>query len=136
LKYDAILYSLKVSLTTVLAAPVVTFGFAAIEAGEGNSHFLNFMILIAYYGLIYTLPPFVLILILSWLFTNRTFPVYKVKGILSVVALVLIFAVPNPMPLSEDFVLVSIYALVTLTCIWIYRLKRLETIETKNLDPQ
>lgn len=40
------------------------------------------------------------------------------------------------MPLSEDVVLVSIYALVTLTCIWIYRFKRLETIEAKNLDPQ
>jgi hypothetical protein len=79
LKYAAILYSLQVSLTTVLAAPVITFGFAAIEAGEGKGHFLNFMILIAYYGLIYTLPPFVLILILSWLFTNRTFLFIKSK---------------------------------------------------------
>jgi len=132
MKNHALLYCLKVFLTTVLITPIVTFGYAAISAGEGNPHFLNYMMLIAYYGLIYTIPSFALLIILSLLLINRPISIYIIKGLISIAVLMLIFSVPNPMPWAEDFVLASIYSLVTMTFIWIYRLKSLSNTKVKN----
>ena len=118
---STLLYCLKIFVTTVLIVPITTFGLAAINTGQGNRHFLNFMILIAYYGLIYTIPSFVLTFIIVWSLSKQHLSFYVIKGILSITIFVLMYSVPNPMPLAEDFVLVSIYYAITLACIWIYK---------------
>ena len=131
----ALIYSLKVWLTSVILSPLFATIYSLIHGFKAPNETAILIVLVIFYGLVCSIPCFLSMLLVIWILNKYALvmkPIYQ-KIILSVLSVPAIFLMLKlALPYSYLSFKASCAA-ATLVCIWIYRLKPLN--QEKNNPP-
>jgi len=120
---QALIYSLKVWLTSAFIGPFLLVGCEVAETGQANSDMFSFTFAIMVFGTLYSIPCFLILLLVVWVLGRFKLSVIAKKVIASCVSVLMIVLLTKAVfPNAQDHTLVIIYSAITVAGIWFYKL--------------
>src|SRR3569832_627648 len=123
---QALIYSIKVWLTSaVLGAVLISvWGLITKPGQEPAIDLVGFAVFSFGYGLMYSIPLFVLMTICTWILLRLSWEVWKVKLVLSSVGIITTVCLMTMIfPFMKSPVLPVCYTAASVATIWLYKLK-------------
>ena len=133
----ALVYSLKVWLTSALIGPLLLVGFMVVQTSHTDKDLVGFTLAIMLFGTIYSIPCFLILLLLVWILGKFKLGIIAKKIIASGVSILMIVLLTKIVfSYAQDHTLLTIYSAITVAGIWLYELGTIpeETPETTNAD--
>ncbi|MGZ3943676.1 MAG: hypothetical protein ACXVJB_01980 [Mucilaginibacter sp.] len=120
---QALIYSLKVWLTSAFIGPFLLVGCEVAETGHANSDLVSFTFAIMVFGTFYSIPCFLILLFLVWILGKFKLSIIAKKAIASCVSILMVVLLTKAVfPATQDHTLVIIYSAVTVAGIWFYKI--------------